>query len=550
MASPTTASIEPEGSNYGEVFTRRWVVELILEVAGYRSDLDLASLVAVEPSCGSGAFLGPMVERLSKSLRGCGETLDDASAALRAYDLQEANVEASRALVAKTLADDGWEVSEAVAAAERWISCADYLLASHAEGFADLVVGNPPYIRWDDIDADTALEYRRRCPTMGGRADIYIGFFEVGLRSLRDGGALAFICADRWMRNQYGTKLRAMLTDGYSVETTVLAHDVDAFEEQVSAYPAITVIRRAPQGPSVIANTTSEFGEAEARQFFTWFETKRSKPLHARGLSAATLPHWFGGEASWPMGSPERLATLEYLNDNFGPLEDRERGTRIGIGVATGADQVFVVKGVADVEPDRLLPMAMGRDTVTGEMVWSGHYLINPWAADGSLVPLDDYPRMAAYFEQHEKVVSRRNVAERRPEQWYRTIDKVEHALTARPKLMFPDMKMTSHPVLDRGGFYPHHGLYFIVSDEWDLEVLGGLLLSKVAEFFIDCYAVKMRGGTMRFQAQYLRRIRVPRPGEIDKATAKKLSSAFLARDVASATDAALSLYGIEGIPD
>ena len=115
---------------------------------------------------------------------------------------------------------------------------------------------------------------------------------------------------------------------------------------------------------------------------------------------------------------------------------------------------------------------------------------------------------------------------------------------------MFPDMKMTSHPVLDRGGFYPHHGLYFIVSDEWDLEVLGGLLLSKVAEFFIDCYAVKMRGGTMRFQAQYLRRIRVPRPGEIDKATAKKLSSAFLARDVASATDAALSLYGIEGIPD
>jgi adenine-specific DNA-methyltransferase len=43
--------------NHGEVFTQQWVVELILDLAGYTPDRDLADLLAVEPACGGGAFL-------------------------------------------------------------------------------------------------------------------------------------------------------------------------------------------------------------------------------------------------------------------------------------------------------------------------------------------------------------------------------------------------------------------------------------------------------------------------------------------------------------
>jgi hypothetical protein len=111
-------------------------------------------------------------------------------------------------------------------------------------------------------------------------------------------------------------------------------------------------------------------------------------------------------------------------------------------------------------------------------------------------------------------------------------------------------MKMVSHPVLDEGGFYPHHNLYYITSTEWDLAVLGGLLLSGVAQFFIESYAVRMRGGTLRFQAQYLRRIRVPSPASLNPATQEALASAFLARDVPRATDLALAAYGIDDLPD
>ena len=58
-----------ETGEHGEVFTRRWVVELILDLSGFTADRDLGGMVAVEPSCGSGAFLAPMTERLIESCR-------------------------------------------------------------------------------------------------------------------------------------------------------------------------------------------------------------------------------------------------------------------------------------------------------------------------------------------------------------------------------------------------------------------------------------------------------------------------------------------------
>ena len=97
---------------------------------------------------------------------------------------------------------------------------------------------------------------------MGGRADIYVGFIEVGLDFLAQGGVLGFIVADRWMHNSYGAPLRRFVAEEYSVDVTIQMHDVDVFEEQVSAYPAVSVIRRAEQGKSIVADTTKDSGTA------------------------------------------------------------------------------------------------------------------------------------------------------------------------------------------------------------------------------------------------------------------------------------------------
>ena len=407
------------------------------------------------------------------------------------------------------------------------------------------MIGNPPYIRYDDLSDDLAAWYRRTWPTMRGRGDIYVGFIERSLRLLRPGGKIGFICADRWMRNQYGAGLRELVARDYAVEHIWTMHDVDAFETQVSAYPAVTVLGNHVQASAVIAETTSEFGPTSAFALAKATQDDGFEEFSDRGVKAHRLPHWFDGGELWPTGSPARLALIEHLNDHFGSLHDPSTATKVSIGVATGADGVYVTKDPAVAEPERVLPLAMRCDLMSGAFEWQGHYLINPWADDGSLVSLTDYPRLAAYLSNYPGL-RKRFVAKEDPASWHRTIDKVHASLTGKPKLLIQDMKTTIHPVLEPGGHYPHHNLYYVISGTWDMEVLGGILLSRIAQAFIEAYCVRMRGGTLRFQAQYLKRIRVPQPGEIDADIKEALRVAFRTRNTDAATLAAAAAYAID----
>lgn len=543
------AELAPDpGANYGEVFTRRWVVDLILDLVGYSPDKDLGARTLFEPSCGTGAFLVPVVERLIESSESHGRDLPSLGPAIRAFDLLDANAECTRKAVVELLIEHGVEPQTAETMAGEWVTTGDFLLQPHDLGRADYVVGNPPYIRLEDVSRQTMDAYRRICPTMRGRADIYVGFFERGLDLLKPGGALSFICADRWMRNQYGADLRELITSEYAVDTVISMHDVDAFEEDVSAYPAIVVLRNEPQGKAAIVDANGGFGEADVPHLTSWARRGRRINAFTTSYEATRVDGWFAGRDLWPAGSPSQLALIADLEARFPPLQDAATGTRVGIGVATGCDDVFITADPDLVEGDRLLPLLQAPDITTGSVDWSGRYLVNPWNGSG-LVDLERHPRLAEYLHDNGRRLRSRHIAKQRPATWYRTIDRVDHELTDRPKLVLPDMKAAAHPVLDEGDFYPHHNLYYVVSDAWDPEVLGGLLLSDIANLFVGAYCVRMRGGTYRFQAQYLRRIRVPDPMSITGSLAKSLAAAFQDRDREKATAAAVRAYGIPALP-
>ncbi len=382
---------------------------------------------------------------------------------------------------------------------------------------------------------------------MGGRADVYVGFYEHGLLALRSGGVLGYICADRWMRNAYGAKLREFVTAGWSVDVVVSMTGVDAFEDEVDAYPAVTVLRREPQraGPLVVRGTP-DLGKDGALEI-TDVARRRDEQASGPGYRAARLHSWFKGRAGWPNGSPERLAVISELEAEFPTLEDASTGTRVGIGIATGADKVYIVDDVRIAESERMVPLAMSRDIATGRMEWSGKYLVNPWDENG-LVALESWPKLAAYLGQHEETLRQRHTA--RSGRWHKTIDRVIQGLADRPKLYLPDFKEATFPVLDEGTTYPHHNLYWVTSDCWDLRVVGGLLLSDVANMFIEAYSVRMRGGFLRFQAQYLRRIRLPHLEAVGDDARQALAEAFDTRNRAAATAAALPLYGLSALPE
>lgn len=535
----------------GIVYTREWVVNLILDLAGYSPPADLVSYRAVEPAAGEGAFFLPMVRRLLDSWKGTCLSPLALKDSLRGYEIDAASVSTLRSAVCNELVAAGISIDDAHNLAQNWVVRGDYLLDSPVTQAADFVIGNPPYIRHDDLSAELLAVYRNMYHTMQGRCDIYVAFFEAALRQLSQGGVCAFICADRWMRAAYGSELRKLVAESVSVEVVIEMHDAPAFEAEVSAYPAITILRRGQQRDVLVASAGPQsgpppVGKGLARAVARLADKGGPAP---RGFRAARLPAWYSGSAPWPWAEPEILDLLQHIESAHPPLEDPATGTRVGIGVATGADKVFITTDTGIVEPDRLLPLAMASDTRAGVVKWSEHYLIDPWLENGPLVDLRLYPKLRAYYEKHGDALRHRNVAARNPGDWYRTIDRVNHSLLRREKLYFPDMKAEANPVLDRGETYPHHNLYFIVSDGWDLEVLGGLLLSRVAKMFVAAYCVKMRGGTLRFQAQYLRRIHVPNPATIPPEVQSRLRAAFATRNCEAATEAAQIAYGIAALP-
>ena len=123
--------------------------------------------------------------------------------------------------------------------------------------------------------------------------------------------------------------------------------------------------------------------------------------------------------------------------------------------------------------------------------------------------------RVACARARHRGIGLKRHCAQKSNGLWYRTIDRITPSLAQQPKLLIPDIKGEANIVLDESGLYPHHNLYYITSRDWPLLALQRVLMSGIARLFVRAYSTKMRGGCLRFQAQYLRRIRIPKWADI-----------------------------------
>lgn len=521
----------------GAVFTRREVVDFMLDLAGYTPDRPLHRMRLLEPSFGGGEFLLAAVERLLTAFQTAGSA-GDLSPCIRAVELHRDTFEATKLNLEILLSHFGISKPEAARLTSVWLISGDFLL-ERLPGQFDFVVGNPPYVRQELIPAALILEYRKRYATLYDRADLYIPFIERSLGLLSDGGQCAFICADRWTKNRYGAPLRALVAGGFHLRAYVDMVDTPAFNADVIAYPAITLIEKAKPGPTLVAERPTidrERLSLLARALLS------GQANDAVGVSL--VEHAATGSEPWVLSSSAKRALLRRLEAKFPLLEDA--GCKVGIGVATGADKAFIGKmDDLDVEPSRKLRLATTKDIASGEVRWLGLGVINPFEDDGKLADLDRYPKLRAHLERHREAIAGRHVAKKAPANWYRTIDRITPALATRPKLLIPDIKGSAHVVYESGELYPHHNLYYVESGAWDLRALQAVLLSSVARQFVAAYSTTMRGGFLRFQAQYLRRIRLPEWTTVSKSMRERLVRAATTLDLNECDKAAAELYGL-----
>ena len=483
------------GGQHGDVYTLPSVVSYMLDMVGYTADRDLSRISILEPSCGVGDFITEIVSRLYESSQRYNFDFNAAfERNIFAYDIdnQKIGICINRLSTRYNLQRDSFK---------HFIS-ADFLLSNPTP--VDVVVGNPPYIRYEEIPDKALNLYKALFSTFYFRPDIYVFFYEKTLRLLRQNGKHCFICANRWLKNTYGKKLRALISGEFSLDAIIDISHLQPFKETVLAYPNITLISNHE------SNTLVELHKAGS------IETIGSSTIQRK--VQPTSDDW---------------SNLFTSNDTSDLPTIQEQGFHIGIGVATGCDDLYISRELPQfVEHELLIPCINARNLKGNSLNWDGRYLLNPYEADGKLIKLDAYPKAKAYLERKYDKLSSRYIARKMPLNWYATIDKIDRKLTATPKILIPDISGNTYLFIDHGHFYPQHNIYYITGgDIRSLTLLCALLMSSQIRQQLRGLTNRMNGGFDRWQSQYLRKLRIPDISSISASVGDALISKYMNMD-------------------
>ncbi|NJN62335.1 MAG: class I SAM-dependent DNA methyltransferase, partial [Coleofasciculaceae cyanobacterium RL_1_1] len=119
----------------------------------------------------------------------------------------------------------------------------------------DVIIGNPPYVRQEEIKAFKPY-LKELFSTYTGVADLFVYFYELGLRLLKPGGYLTFISSNKYFRAGYGEKLRRLLAEETTIANLIDFGDFPVFEEAI-AYPSIITLRKVKPAADQVVRALS-----------------------------------------------------------------------------------------------------------------------------------------------------------------------------------------------------------------------------------------------------------------------------------------------------
>ncbi|MGO9917529.1 MAG: Eco57I restriction-modification methylase domain-containing protein, partial [Isosphaeraceae bacterium] len=237
---------------------------------------ELATIKLLDPACGSGAFLIEAFEQLYNAYQQSNDRLEELRGTrtlfdldrhilqhnLYGVDLNEEAIEIGRLSLWIKTAQRG----KALTSLDHSIRVGNSIIADQAvhprafdwratfpevfeQGGFDVVVGNPPYVRQEWISPykpylQTAFK------SFHGTADLYVYFYELGMRVLRPGGRLSFVVTNKWLKAAYGEPLRRFFAENAWVESIVdFGHAKQIFVD-ADVFPSIIVARKPNDGPA------------------------------------------------------------------------------------------------------------------------------------------------------------------------------------------------------------------------------------------------------------------------------------------------------------
>ena len=508
---------------------------------------ELGSVRLLDPACGSGAFLIEAFDQLHAAYQASNDRLQELRGHRTLFDLDKRILEnnlygvdlneeaieicrlslwiktAERGKVLTSL-DHTIRVGNSVVSdpavhprAFDWHAAFPEVFGSEidGEGGFDVVVGNPPYVRQEllsDIKPYLEREYR----SYHGMADLYVYFYERGLRLLRPGGLLSMIVTNKWMKSGYGEPLRRFFADSAWIESVVdFGHAKQIFED-ADVFPSIIVARKPTAAPKP---TTARLCAIPREQLRI---DDLSRQIEHEGVA---LPLGQLGADTWQLEPHGVSRLLAKIAERGTPLV-QFAGAEPFRGILTGLNEAFLIDDATrsrilnqDPACSRLIRRDLrGEDFTRWRADWGGYWLICipssdnfdwPWS-DGSE---DAESQFATTFPGiYRHLLQFRPALEKRQDKgryWWELRACAYWAEFDRPKIMYPEITWRSSWVFDGDRLVCNNTAYFMVSDDlWILAVAN----APITWWYSWRRAMHGKDEALRFIKDFVRDLPIPQP--------------------------------------
>lgn len=384
----------------------------------------------------------------------------------------------------------------------------------------DCIIGNPPYIRQEQIKDLKPLLQKQYQDFYNSTADIYTYFFALAYHLLKDKGFSAFITSNKYARAKYGAKLREWLLKKTTIVSYMELNALKVFESATVDTSIMNFIKQTPP---------------EENSFKYYEPTENDKD------DLKSTPHL-------PM-KQNALSTESFIFANATLLDLRDKIESVGTplkdwdiqiyrGILTGANEAFIIPtekrdailNACKTQEERkrteklIKPILRGKDIKRYSYEWAHLWVINTHngytsALKSKIPPIDikKYPATKAHLDAHWDTIATRSDQGDTP---YHLRNCAYLEDFEKEKIVWAEMTDEPRFIYDNKGFLTNQTCYFIARDD---KYLFAILNSKVMYFFMRQMSSNLGEGAFRWIKQFIERLPIPQITEKNQELADKI---------------------------
>ncbi|MFA5561337.1 MAG: N-6 DNA methylase [Eubacteriales bacterium] len=460
-------SITTEKEN-GRFYTPIFIVDNILDLAGYYGAKILKKHV-IDNSCGDGAFLTQIVRRYCTEAISQGYSIDDLRSDLATYihGIELEIVEQKKCIENISRVAEQFDVFEV-----EWnILCGDALAIKSFDGKMDYVLGNPPYVRVHNL-GDSFDEIKKFSFAQNGMTDLFIVFYELGIKMLNETGTLGYITPSSYFNSIAGAYMRKYLAQEKLLTTVVDLRHFQAFD--ATTYTAITILKKGEENQSVD---------------YYRFDEKNRVPYYVETVE----PDDYQIAGNYYFAKKEELHLLHKILFNLGKSD-----VAVKNGYATLCDGVFINE--FDFQSKYIIPVIKSSKGVEQRIFY-------PYDHKGNLILEDELQKdekLYRYLVDNKAQLTKRSNEKDAAVYWYAFGRSQAISDTYKNKLAInsllrskEDFKFTEAPP----GTGVYGGLY-IVSDTINMKEIIAVLKTDEFISYIELLGKYKSGGYYTFSSK------------------------------------------------